>query len=179
MPASQATTQFGIIVVATGFGGTFAGGWLGDILLRRWSEAYLWVSGLATLAAAPIALVAFVAPSRPLYMTAIVAAEVLLFLSTGPISSALVNVVAPAHRATAMAFNTLVIHLLGDVPSAPLIGKLSDATSLGTAFLVLPVMMAVGGLIWIYAAFRGERAARRAASPAVAGAAGRSPGAGA
>ncbi|MBV8203320.1 MAG: MFS transporter, partial [Acidobacteria bacterium] len=130
MPASRATVQFGIIVVATGFCGTFAGGWLGDVLLRRWSEAYLWVSGLATLAAAPVALLAFVAESRPLYMTSIVGAEVLLFFSTGPINSALVNVVSPAHRATAMALNILVIHLLGDVPSPPLIGRLSDATSL-------------------------------------------------
>jgi len=116
LPASQATVQFGIIVVATGFGGTFAGGWLGDLLLRRWSEAYLWVSGIATLAAAPVALLAFVAASRPVYTAAIVGAEVLLFVSTGPINSALVNVVAPAHRATAMALNILVIHLLGDVP---------------------------------------------------------------
>ncbi|HLX08331.1 MAG TPA: MFS transporter, partial [Thermoanaerobaculia bacterium] len=105
MPASQATVQFGIIVVATGFAGTFAGGWLGDMLLRRWSEAYLWVSGIATLAAAPVALLAFVATSRPVFMTAIVGAEVLLFFSTGPINSALINVVAPAHRATAMALN--------------------------------------------------------------------------
>ena len=161
MPASQATVQFGLIVVVTAFIGTFAGGWLGDMLLRRWSESYLWVSGLATLAAAPVALVAFVSPSRPVYMTAIVGAEVLLFLSTGPINSALINVVSPAHRATAMALNTLLIHLLGDVPSQPLIGRISDASSLGTAFLVLPAMMAVAGMIWIYAAFRGERAARR------------------
>jgi MFS family permease len=157
MPAAQATIQFGIIVVATGFAGTFIGGWLGDILLRRWSQAYLWVSGIATLAAAPVALVAFVAVSRPLYMTAIVAAEVLLFFSTGPINSAVVNVVAPARRATAVAVNILVIHLLGDVPSPPLIGRLSDATSLGTAFLVLPAMMAVAGLIWIYAAWSEQR----------------------
>jgi len=160
VPSSQATVQFGIIVVATGFGGTFAGGWVGDMLLRRWSEAYLWVSGVATLAAAPAALLAFVSPSRPVYMTAIIGAEVLLFFSTGPINSALVNVVAPAHRATAMAFNVLVIHLLGDVPSPPLIGRLSDATSLAQAFLVLPVMMAVAGLIWIYAAWRGQRGQR-------------------
>jgi MFS family permease len=166
MPASQSTVQFGLIVVATGFGGTFAGGWLGDMLLRRWSESYLWVSGLATLAAAPVALVGFVASSRPVYMTAIIAAEVLLFLSTGPINSALVNVVAPAHRATATALNILVIHLLGDVPSPPLIGRLSDATSLGTAFLVLPAMMALSGLIWIYAAFRGEKSYAAAAAPA-------------
>ena len=160
VPSSQATVQFGIIVVATGFAGTFAGGWLGDMLLRRWSEAYLWVSGIATLAAAPVALLAFVAASRPVYMAAIVGAEVLLFFSTGPINSALVNVVAPAHRATAMAFNILVIHLLGDVPSPPLIGRLSDATSLAKAFLVLPAMMALAGVIWIYAAWRGQREGR-------------------
>jgi MFS transporter, Spinster family, sphingosine-1-phosphate transporter len=163
VPASQATVQFGIIVVATGFAGTFAGGWLGDMLLRRWSEAYLWVSGIATLAAAPVALLAFLAASRPLYMAAIVGAEVLLFFSTGPINSALVNVVAPAHRATAMALNILVIHLLGDVPSPPLIGRLSDATSLARAFLILPAMMALAGLIWLYAAWRGQREERRAA----------------
>ncbi len=160
MPASQATVQFGIIVVVTGFVGTFAGGWLGDMLLRRWSEAYLWVSGLGTLAAAPVALLAFTASSRPVYMAAIIGAEVLLFLSTGPVNSALINVVAPAHRATAMALNILVIHLLGDVPSPPLIGRLSDLTSLAAAFRVLPAMMAVAGLIWLYAAWRGERARR-------------------
>ena len=171
MPSSQATVQFGVIVVATGFVGTFAGGWLGDMLLRRWSEAYLWVSGLATLAAAPVALLAFMAASRPVYLAAIVGAEVLLFVSTGPINSALVNVVAPAHRATAMALNILVIHLLGDVPSPPLIGRLSDATSLAVAFRVLPVMMALAGLIWLYAAWRGQReegARRRAAGTAAA-----------
>ncbi|HXO26565.1 MAG TPA: MFS transporter [Thermoanaerobaculia bacterium] len=167
VPSSQATVQFGIIVVATGFAGTFAGGWLGDMLLRRWSEAYLWVSGIATLAAAPVALLAFQAASRPVYMAAIVGAEVLLFFSTGPINSALVNVVAPAHRATAMALNILVIHLLGDVPSPPLIGRLSDATSLAKAFLVLPAMMALAGVIWIYAAWSGQRGQRggRPASP--------------
>jgi len=159
VPSSQATVQFGIIVVVTGFAGTFAGGWLGDMLLRRWSEAYLWVSGIATLAAAPVALLAFQAASRPVYMAAIVGAEVLLFFSTGPINSALVNVVAPAHRATAMALNILVIHLLGDVPSPPLIGRLSDATSLAKAFLVLPAMMALAGVIWIYAAWSGPRRA--------------------
>lgn len=160
VPSSQATVQFGIIVVATGFAGTFAGGWLGDMLLRRWSEAYLWVSGIATLAAAPVALLAFLAASRPVYMAAIVGAEVLLFFSTGPINSQLINVVAPAHRATAMALNILVIHLLGDVPSPPLIGRLSDATSLAKAFLVLPAMMALAGMIWIYAAWRGQRRER-------------------
>ena len=132
--------------------GTFAGGWAGDFFLRRRKEAYLWVSGWVTVAAAPAALVAFVSPSRPVYMSAIVVTELLLFASTGPINSAIVNVVAPTERATAVALSILGIHLLGDVPSPPLIGAISDATSLATAFLVLPAAIAVAGAVWLYAA---------------------------
>jgi predicted MFS family arabinose efflux permease len=157
VPAGDATVQFGIIVVATGFIGTFAGGWLGDVLQRRHEQAYLWLSGIATLAAAPVALVAFTSPSRPVYMSAIVVAELLLFVSTGPINSTIVNVVPPALRATAGAVNILFIHLLGDVPSPPLIGVISDASSLAKAFLVLPGMMAVSGLIWMYTGWREAR----------------------
>ncbi len=149
--------QFGAIVVATGFAGTFAGGWLGDFFLKRSRQAYLIVSGWATLAAAPVALLAFVAPSRAVYMPAIVVAELLLFASTGPINSAIVNLVAPTERATAVALSILAIHLLGDVPSPPLIGAISDATSLSKAFLIVPVAIAAGGVIWLAAARSGKR----------------------
>ena len=152
MSKAEATVQFGVIVVATGFVGTFAGGWAGDYLLKRTRKSYLLVSGWATLAAAPAALVAFVSPNRAVYMSAIVVTELLLFASTGPINSAIVNVVAPEERATAVALSILGIHLFGDVPSPPLIGALSDATSLGTAFLALPAVIALAGVIWLYAA---------------------------
>jgi MFS family permease len=158
MAKSEATVEFGAIVVVTGFVGTFAGGWAGDYFLKRSENAYLWVSGWATLAAAPAALVAFVSPSKPIYLSAIVVTELLLFASTGPINSAIVNVVAPTERATAVALSILGIHLLGDVPSPPLIGALSDATSLGTAFLILPAVIALAGGIWLYAASRRGRA---------------------
>jgi MFS family permease len=158
MAKAEATVQFGAIVVVTGFVGTFAGGWAGDFFLKRSENAYLWVSGWATLAAAPAALVAFVSPSRPVFLSAIVVTELLLFASTGPINSAIVNVVAPTERATAVALSILGIHLLGDVPSPPLIGALSDATSLGTAFLLLPAVIALAGGVWLYAASRRGRA---------------------
>jgi len=154
---STATVQFGAIVVATGFVGTFAGGWLGDFFLRRTPQAYLWVSGWATLAAAPAALAAFVVPNKFVYMSAIVIAELLLFASTGPINSAIVNLVAPTERATAVALSILTIHLLGDVPSPPIIGAISDASSLAKAFLILPVAIAVSGGIWIAAAIYDSR----------------------
>lgn len=156
MSKSDATVQLGAIVVVTGFIGTYVGGWIGDRFLRRSKEAYLLVSGWATLAAAPVALVAFLSPTRWIYMAAIVVTELLLFASTGPINSVIVNVVAPAERATAVALSILCIHLLGDVPSPPLIGALSDATSLGTAFLTLPAVIALAGGIWLHASRAGS-----------------------
>ena len=161
MVRTDATFQFGAIVVVTGFVGTFLGGWLGDRLLPRFRESYLWVSGIATLAAVPFAWVAFTARERPVFMTCIVIAEVLIFVSTGPVNSAIVNLVAPDNRATAVALSILAIHLLGDVPSPPLIGILSDASSLGRAMLILPVAFGVSGLIWMFAAWRGGRTATK------------------
>jgi MFS family permease len=154
----DATFQFGAIIVATGFVGTVVGGWLGDRLLKRFRESYMWVSGISTLAAAPFAFVAFVARDRSVYTAAIVVAAVLIFMSTGPVNSAIINVVAPEMRATSVALSILAIHVLGDVPSPPLVGFVSDHSSLAQAMLILPFAFAVGGLIWIGAAWRGERA---------------------
>jgi hypothetical protein len=45
-----------------------------------------------------------------------------------------------------------VIHLLGDVPSPPLIGYLSHVDSLGRAVLLVPAAVAVGGIVWLVSA---------------------------
>jgi MFS transporter, Spinster family, sphingosine-1-phosphate transporter len=158
MPRTQATVLFGAIALVTGFTGTFAGGWLGDLLLPRTKNAYLWVSGISTLLAAPFTYVALSNPHRGVYLTAIFIAEVLIFMSTGPVNSAIINAVAPTERATALGLSVLVMHLFGDIPSPPLIGALSDASSLERAFLIVPVAILIGGGIWSYAAWRGDRA---------------------
>jgi MFS family permease len=151
----EATVTFGMIVLITGFVGTFAGGWLADWLLKWTKQSYLWVCGVATLIAAPIAFVAFTSPSKPVYMTAIVISEILVFASTGPVNSAIVNLVSPAERASAVALSIFIMHLLGDVPSPPLIGILSDMSSLACAFLIVPLAILISGIIWAYAAWRG------------------------
>jgi len=159
LPRSQATVSFGAIVLITGFVGTFIGGWIGDWLLKRTKEAYLWVCGVSSIVAAPIAFIAFTHPNKTVFFTAIVIAEVLVFASTGPVNSAIVNLVSPTERATAVALSILIMHLLGDVPSPPLIGIISDATSLAKAFLIIPLAILISGIIWSYAAWRGERIA--------------------
>lgn len=164
IPPAAATTGFGAIVLVTGFAGTFAGGWLGDYLLRFSRQAYLWFSGVLTLLAVPCALLALLAPSPALYYPAIVGAQLLLFMSTGPINAAIVNIAGPLERASAIALSMFAIHLLGDVPSPALIGRVSHLTSLGEATLIVPVAFALAGVIWLVAA----RVNARAALPAPA-----------
>ena len=62
----------------------------------------------------------------------------------------------PAERATAVGLSVLVMHLVGDIPSPPLIGLVSDHTSLERAFMLVPLSIVIAGLIWMYAAWRGS-----------------------
>jgi MFS family permease len=162
--ADEATVGFGAIVIATGFFGTLAGGWLGDYWLKRSRQGYLWFSAVTTLAAAPVALLALTSPAPRIFYPAIVVAELLCFMSTGPINAAIANIVSPLERASAMALSIFAIHLLGDVPSPPLIGHLAVTGSLARAVLLVPVALAIGGAIWLLAA----RADGRVTQPAPA-----------
>lgn len=162
IPAVKATTSFGAIVVVTGFLGTFLGGWLGDYWLKYSRQAYLWMSGWITLLAAPFAFVALSADAPSVYYPAIVVAELLLFMSTGPINSAIINLVSPTERASAIALSMFMIHLLGDVPSPTLIGWLSDLSSLGKAVLIVPVAVVISGVVWLISARVAKSSARRA-----------------
>ena len=152
----EATVTFGTIVVVTGFVGTFAGGWLGDFCLRWSKQSYLWVSGITTLIAAPFTYLSLANPHRSVFIPAMVTAEIFIFMSTGPINSAIVNAVAPAERATAVGLSVFVMHLLGDVPSPTLIGWLSDRSSLAHAVMVVPVAVLICGVIWTLGAWVGR-----------------------
>jgi MFS family permease len=81
-----------------------------------------------------------------------VAGQLLLFLSTGPINAAIANLVTAAERASAIALSVFAIHVLGDVLSPPLIGALSDRTSLQTAVKIVPLAVVIGAAIWAWAA---------------------------
>ena len=156
---SDATVSFGTIVVVTGFIGTFAGGWLGDHLTKYSRQAHLYLSAVATLVAAPFVWMALTTSSHSMYQFYMVTAQLCLFLSTGPINAAIVNLVIANERATAIALSVFVIHLLGDALSPFLVGALSDLFSLGQAVRILPVAVLIGGFVWIFAARAQGRAA--------------------
>jgi len=157
MSLEQATVNFGSIVVITGFLGTFAGGWLGDHFARYSQRAYLWISAIATLVAVPFVWIALGPVSLATYIVCMVMAQLLMFLSTGPINAAILNLVLPTQRASANALGVFAIHVLGDVPSPLLIGALSDHSSLEHAVKLVPAAVIVAAAIWFWAA-RAQRA---------------------
>ncbi len=160
MPRAEATVSFGAIVVVTGFAGTFAGGWLGDYCTRYSRQAYLWLCGISVLLAAPFVWAALNTAAPTAYTVYMVIAQFLIFLSTGPINAAIINVVSPFERASAIALSVFAIHLLGDALSPPLIGALSDAASLGQAVQIVPASVLLSGVLWCLAA-RAQRAPDR------------------
>jgi sugar phosphate permease len=156
IPRAQATVSFGEIVVITGFVGTFVGGWLGDYCAKYSRQAFLWVSAVATLVAVPFTWAALTTASPAMYVTAMVAAQLCLFISTGPINAAILNLTSPVERASAIAVSIFTIHILGDVLSPPLIGAVSDVASLQEAVKIVPVAVLAAGLLWCWAAHAGR-----------------------
>ncbi len=148
---ASADKMFGGMTVVSGFLGTFAGGFLGDYLLRYTKNSYLWLSGLCLFAGAPIAALGLTARDPYVYLPAIFMAEFFLFLNTGPLNAVVLGCVPAQIRATAMAVNIFFIHVLGDAISPAIIGAVSDRTSLHTGVMITPPIMAISGVILLLA----------------------------
>ncbi|HYX52597.1 MAG TPA: MFS transporter [Candidatus Limnocylindrales bacterium] len=147
----QANTTFGLITLFHGFVATLLGGWIGDRLLKRYAGAYYTFPGIMMLIAVPFMVLAIYV-AGPMMFPSIFMAVFFLLIGTAPTNAALVNSVAPSIRSTALAVNVFVIHLLGDAFSPALMGKVSDKTSLPTAFWMAFIAAGLSGLILIYGA---------------------------
>ena len=134
IPLDRANLIFGATVAFNGVVATMTGGWLGDRLLRRTYTAYYLVSAVGMAIALPLMLGAIYLTGRTMFPSILIA-EFFLLINTGPLNAAVVNSVGAHVRSSAIAVNLVAIHLLGDVPSPPMIGWISDKTNLQTGFL--------------------------------------------
>jgi MFS transporter, Spinster family, sphingosine-1-phosphate transporter len=147
MTLNHANIVFGEALIVAGFLATMIGGWLGDHLLRKTKSAYYLVSAVGMTIALPFMILALY-HQGPLMFPGIFLALFFLLLNTGPLNAAIVNSVGAPIRATAIAVNVFVIHILGDVPSPPLIGYISDKTgSLPQGFIVAVIAVAISATI--------------------------------
>ena len=139
---------FGAMTAVAGLISTLLGGWLADRLRPRFAASYFLVSGVGMLLAFPFFVAALFVPF-PAAWGFMFVAIFFCFLNTGPANTALANVARPSVRATAFAFNILIIHLFGDAAAFPAIGYIGGHTTMNIAFLVVSGMMLLAGIFWL------------------------------
>jgi predicted MFS family arabinose efflux permease len=154
----QAGTVFGGIAVITGIVGTFLGGTLTDRMQRRFPDAGVWISGLTLLAAGPVVALALGADSLPMVYALFFAGMLLLFINTSPVNALTVSCLPASVRATGVAINVLLIHLLGDAISPEWVGRRSETLQglgLGTGdalsramLIAVPAILLSGVGLW-------------------------------
>jgi MFS transporter, Spinster family, sphingosine-1-phosphate transporter len=149
---SSAAYIMGAITVVAGLGGTIIGGIIAQKWSRTNSKALYLVPAISAATAVPPALLCFFGP-HSLTLYGLAAAIFLIFLGTGPVNAATLNAVRPEIRATAMAGQLFIIHALGDAISPPLIGVVSDHSSLNIGLASTLVTMLLAAIIF----FNGSR----------------------
>ena len=145
----QANLTFGIIIVIDGILAALIGGWLGDYLLPRMKSSYYFVSAASMLLGIPVMIVALF-HKGPFMIPAIGVAAFLLLFNTAPLNAAVINSVGANIRATALAVNIFIIHILGDVPSPTMMGWVADKWSLEAAFILPVIAMGISAAILFY-----------------------------
>jgi len=145
----SAAISFSSIVVVTGFLGTIAGGAVDARYACGRAAPSLMLCAVTTLGVVPLLMLAIATQDRTVCIAALGAGCLLAFASQAPINAVILNSVGSDARAFAVGMSTLMIHVLGDVPSPWLVGKVSDATgSLAKGLGLVPIGFVAAALIW-------------------------------
>ncbi len=145
----MAGTIFGLILLFDGIVASLLGGWTGDKLLPRYKGAYYLVSAVTLGLGIPVMLFALHSSGVPMFIGILLGGFLLLF-NTSPLNAALINAVGPHIRAFALALNIVMIHLLGDVPSSWIIGRLADRYPLHIALSSTAVGLGLATAVLLY-----------------------------
>jgi MFS transporter, Spinster family, sphingosine-1-phosphate transporter len=139
--------------------GTLLGGFAATAWRRRNPAAYAWVMSGSMFLAAPLSLAALATTRPAVCMCFLAAALFLLFLSTGPVNTLILETVPVNLRASAMAISIFLIHLFGDMGSPEIVGRLADRLGgdLQKAVLILPVAILAAGFIWLVLALKTQK----------------------
>ncbi|RJP20611.1 MAG: MFS transporter [Deltaproteobacteria bacterium] len=165
----RAGIVFGGLAVVTGIAGTFAGGILTSRLQGRFPDAGVWISGLTLIGAAPVVAFAIAAPTPGTAYAAFFFGMLLLFCNTSPVNALAVSCVPASIRATGVAVNVFLIHLLGDALSPEWVGHrsarfIAEGAGKGEAlskalWIAVPALAASGIILVVLARGFGARGA--------------------
>jgi hypothetical protein len=143
---------FGALTAIAGVTATLAGGLTGDAMRKKFPGSYFLVSGAAIFVSCPFVLLMLYSPFPLAWVWAFLA-MFFLFFNTGPSNTILANVTHPSIRATAFALNIFLIHAIGDAISPPVLGGIvGEEKRWNAAFIVVVVVMAIAGALWLWGA---------------------------
>eukprot|EP00299_Pterocystis_sp_00344_P018497 c9233_g1_i1.p1 GENE.c9233_g1_i1~~c9233_g1_i1.p1 ORF type:complete len:508 (-),score=84.36 c9233_g1_i1:64-1560(-) len=148
----KAGIAFGIVTGCTGLFGSAIGGFLLDFIkpppnpdpavhnvgMLIAAHKLILIGSIVT---APIAIAGFLMQNVWAFLSLLFLGELGVFMMIGPINSSVVWCVPIALQPTAVAMNTLGIHLLGDALSPIVIGGLTDSIGRRSAMLISSFML--------------------------------------
>lgn len=157
---------FGKALVISGLVATLGGGFVATVWQRRTGRGYAGMLALSSLLTAPAAYLAFSTPDVLVSKIALTASMFLIFLSTGPVNTLILETVPAAMRATAMAGSIFAIHMFGDLWSPRIVGHLSDKWGdlQRATVTVLPAAIVVSAVFWCWLVLVTPPKARTAAA---------------
>jgi MFS family permease len=146
----RADSLFGGIIIVTGLVGTLLGGVLATLWRKKHVAGYAWLISLTTLVAIPSSFLALTAVRTDITIATLTFSILLLFMSTGPVNTLILESVSVNLRSSAMALSIFLIHLFGDLWSPEIVGRLADwlGQDLKKSMLILPTALLVSGLLW-------------------------------
>jgi MFS family permease len=127
LSSGLASILSGGVVVVAGFIGLILGGYMSDILSRRYPGGRVLVCGIGFLLSAPAFALTVTFHSEVLFITFFFITTLLLYIYNGPSTAATQDVVPAILRASAAAITLLMAHLLGDAFSPSIVGTLALA----------------------------------------------------
>ncbi|WCJ32054.1 Major facilitator superfamily protein [Euphorbia peplus] len=150
---SNADLMFGGITIFCGIFGTLGGGLILDRMNATIPNAFKLLSG-ATFLGAIFCFSAFCLSNLYGFLFLFAVGELFVFATQAPVNYVCLHCVKPGMRPLSMAVSTVSIHILGDVPSSPLVGILEDHINnwrITTLILTSVFFLAAG--IWFIGGF--------------------------
>ncbi|CAM6039674.1 unnamed protein product [Sphagnum compactum] len=121
----NADLVFGVVTILSGILGTVVGGIFLDYLGSTIRNGFKLLA-VSTALGSTMCLFAFLSTSLAVFIPLFAIGEFFLFATQGPVNFVTLRCVTPVLRPLSMAMSTVVIHVFGDVPSAPIVGAFQD-----------------------------------------------------
>jgi MFS family permease len=138
MSLKSATDSIGALLAIAGLVGIALSTFLVDVLRKHTRRAYMLLPAAVVIASVPLGIAGILDPERVSSLSFLFAASVLMAMVLGPSNTVTANVVPANRRAAGYALFIFLIHVLGDIGSPLLLGRISKL--LGSPAMVNSVL---------------------------------------